>query len=373
MEQNIVKTKSYGEFSNGRIGEIDIVLYHGYCPDGIGGMYSVLKKHPLGNKVPVEGIFHKTIPQIDIESKVVMIIDICPEVDILTYIVSKAKLVIILDHHNSSFKTLDTFMKLSDLGQPDKIVYILDNQRSGAQIAYDWANGNCFETTDYTIEFDFELMDNQLNSITHHFKHVFQREWIIDIIADRDLWKFEIPYSKQLSAGLYNYYFYGYDKLLMISEMNDDERNKFMSKLLLFGNEKVKAEKTEIDRYAKKFFLCKFRIGKEYGNYGPYTIGTVDAPYHLRSELLNTIAEKKNEDGIAVCDFAMIYHYDAIGDEWWISFRGADSCVIPIDEICSALSGGGHRNACGFTILGPRSKKKGPRGDFNTFFEILQN
>lgn len=350
---------------------LEVVLYHGSeggpCPDGIGAAFGVIYNHPNRENIITEGISHNVPPKTDLAGKVVILVDICPEKEIIEKIIEDAKWVHILDHHASSFNLLPQFDDRRNLS------YYIDNHLSAAQLAWDfYQRGDSIShdrliTKEKSYNFDCYTFANNGNREYGKFEGKFVRPWFIEIIADRDLWKFSIPYSKQISSGMFSTWNYNFEKFDELMKLSDKETISKIQDYITIGSEKMKLDENELNRAVKRVIPVKMKWGDN-----EYTIGASDVPYHLRSEAGNRISEDKNPDGTYKYDFAMIYHYDPREDQWWISLRGNKECTIPLDKICLSYGGGGHQKACGFVIHGPRSTANVVvSGDFNTLFEVL--
>ena len=59
------------------------------------------------------------------------------------------------------------------------------------------------------------------------------------------------------------------------------------------------------------------------------------------------MAKKKFDDN-SEPDFSIMWRYNFINDEWYISMRGVNE--LDLSAIAKDFGGGGHPKACGFTI-----------------------
>ena len=214
-----------------------------------------------------------------------------------------AKHITVLDHHETSFRDLNGLL-IKNLS------YIIDMDRSGAQIAWDFCHGPK------------------------------ERPWFIEIIADRDLWKWELLHSKEIGKALYNGGWYTWEKMqeLENSKTPDEDRAKFQKE----GEFLLSVEEKEVEYLVNSSVLCKF---------GDYRVRLTTCNPQLRSEVGSRISE------LSDCDFAVIWRYDFLSDQWWISLRGSKDCKIALNILCEKFGGGGHPKACGFTIHGKKSKE----------------
>src|SRR3990167_3750811 len=151
-----------------KIKQFDAIIYHGPCPDGTGGLWSACYYKPIEIRYACKAGVN---PIDDYTGMNVIFVDICPTLDYLLNLVKKAKYVVILDHHKSSERMiLDNTSKLSEISN---LHIEFDMKRSGCQIAWDY------------------FFDN------------IQRPFFIDYIADRDLWTWKLPHSKEINSAFF--------------------------------------------------------------------------------------------------------------------------------------------------------------------------
>jgi uncharacterized protein len=140
--------------------EDTLILYHAKCVDGFGSAWAAWRY--LGDKgaqyIPCQ--YGETPP--DVTGKRVYILDFSFKRDVLIDMASRAKEVILLDHHKTAEEDL------RDLSAPNMSI-TFDMARSGAKITWDhfFPNTPC---------------------------------WLVDYIQDRDLWKFALPSSSQINC-----------------------------------------------------------------------------------------------------------------------------------------------------------------------------
>jgi oligoribonuclease NrnB/cAMP/cGMP phosphodiesterase (DHH superfamily) len=139
-----------------------LVLYHSPCADGFGAAWSAWKK--LGDTADYKPVTYGQEPP-DVEQyEHIYILDFSYSRDVLTKWLSDRN-VVVLDHHKSAEEQLR--------GLPNAY---FDMNHSGAYLAW------C-----YFHEFT--------ESVPQLIKHV----------EDRDLWKFQLPHSREISAWIFSY------------------------------------------------------------------------------------------------------------------------------------------------------------------------
>lgn len=147
---------------------------------------------------------------------------------------------------------------------------------------------------------------------------------MIKHIEDRDLWKWEIPYSKEFAAAfdMVPFDFEEFDKYLDDSAVDDaQERGAYI----------LAYSKTVISKIAKNAHARKLN-GKD--------VLVVNSP-HWMSEIGNALSTR--------CDFAVIWYYDHATRQVKVSLR-AHHDDADVSEVAKKYGGGGHRKAAGFAL-----------------------
>ncbi|HUX80833.1 MAG TPA: hypothetical protein VMV38_00735 [Candidatus Paceibacterota bacterium] len=137
------------------------IIYHGGCPDGLGGAYAAWKK--FGEEAEYIPAKHgKPIPE-GLEGKQLFFIDFSYPQDIMDAVVKTAASVTVLDHHLGTKKIVESMPE-----------YVFDENRSGATIAWGY------------------------------FHPDLPVPALLRYIEDGDLYKFILPNSRQILAYLYS-------------------------------------------------------------------------------------------------------------------------------------------------------------------------
>lgn len=138
-----------------------VVIYHDHCSDGIAAAWCFYRVHP---KAQYYAAKHDGTPPPDVTGKEVYIVDFSYDKETLLDIKSKAKSLVLLDHHKSA---------MEKLGSLDFCTF--DMKRSGAGMAWDYV---------YPGK---------------------PRHWLINYTEDKDLWRWAIPDSREVNAALQSY------------------------------------------------------------------------------------------------------------------------------------------------------------------------
>lgn len=150
------------------------VIYHANCKDGLAAAFvahcSLLEMDRAYNAFPMNYDEVDKIYDIPMsEEDEVFILDFSLPNEMVLELCTKVSKVIILDHHKSAIEKLSKLPKLTNLEM------VLDNDRSGAVITFEY----------------FENMN--FNPLEKEFFYYIQ---------DRDLWQWKLEHSKEVSAYL---------------------------------------------------------------------------------------------------------------------------------------------------------------------------
>lgn len=286
--------------------DTDVVLYHGGCPDGIMGAWCFWTTLADTKNNLFRGVRHGSHPPYEIlVGKNVAIVDFCYPLEEMRDIARVVNHLTVLDHHDTAMRDIE------DL-EGDNITKIFDMKRSGAQIAWDYINPT--------------LTD--------------ERPWFVEIVADRDLWKWEIPNSREYGTALHHGDWYRFESIEALHIMTRQQTEEVKALLLTQGSLLKSIEEKKVQICTRYSQLVEFEGYK-------VRLGHIDSDY--RSAAGNSLIEKGD------CDFAATWRYVYEVDQWWISVRAPKDCPISVNKLCEKYGGGGHPSACGFAIHGKRS------------------
>lgn len=281
-----------------------VVVYHGKCPDGIGGawcFYHYYITQGYSDDITFIKGFHGTKPDLEkFKDKEVYIVDFSYSREILINIKTIAKKLIVLDHHISAKRELE-----------DLEGCIFDMERSGAHMAWDY------------------LFPDK------------KRIWFIDYIGDMDLWKKQLPdcvaINRYMNVNGYLESVESMNKLYIETSTNGDTYET--EKIKTFadkGNIYMKVDESNIQRILKSVTVK---------NWLGYKIAFIEMPPVLVSTVGNRSLKLHEE-----CDFAVLYKYHFQNKHWKISLRSRDKVDLSI--IAKKYGGGGHKNAASFIFKG---------------------
>ena len=263
---------------------VNVVIYHANCNDGFGAAYSAWKL--LGNRAEYFACKHGDAPP-DVKGKRVVILDFSFDNKTTKEMITDADALLVIDHHKSAM------VELHDITHTH-----FDMNKSGAMLAWDF------------------------------FHPGKESPKFIQYIQDRDLWKWELPYSKEFSAAfdMVPWVFDEYEKFEDDSVFDDAVKRG--SYILAYSKTVVKK-------------VCDKASKKKYGEHDVMVVNSS----HWMSEIGATLAKD--------CDFAMIWYYDHDEQRYKCSLRAFHD-AIDVSEISKKYGGGGHRKAAGFNL--PKNK-----------------
>ena len=292
-----------------------ICFYHKGCSDGIAASWCFQRKYPSVKLIAI-------VPQdnnIDInelKDKKVYFVDVCTNEKHLLNIIKVAKKVTIMDHHeiyqNIFANIKETFTH--NVKMMKKINITFDKTRSACQIVWD----SYFEE---------------------------KPPLFIDYIADRDLWQFKLPNSKDVNNAMFHLSKINHSSLTELAKLTDDEFNLLIKEEYIpFSKIKQQLDDISLSFGVKNAQPCIINTKTKHKGWIMSNVNPT-----LKSELGNKLVNKTLPDG-SKPKFAVLYQYSIKHKEWWLSFRGNGS--LNLSELCKEIdpNGGGHPNAAGLTL-----------------------
>ena len=259
---------------------VNVVIYHADCTDGFGSAYSAWKL--LGNRAEYYACKHGQKPP-DVKDKNVVILDFSFDNATTKQMIESANELLVIDHHKSAV------VELHDISNT-----IFDMNKSGATLAWEF------------------------------FHPGKEAPKFIQYITDRDLWRWELPYSKEFSAAfdMVPYDFEEFEKFEDDSVFDDAVKR---------GSYILAYSKTVIKKVCDKAAARKID-GKD--------VLVVNSS-HWMSEIGARLAPD--------CDIAMIWYYDHNEKIIKVSLRAFHD-KIDVSEVSKKHGGGGHKKAAGFVL-----------------------
>ena len=261
---------------------VDCVIYHAHCTDGFGAAYSAWKL--LGNRAEYHACTHGQKPP-DVKGKNVVVLDFSFDNKTTKKMIKQAANLLVIDHHKSAV------VELHDIANTH-----FDMTKSGAMLSWEW------------------------------FHPGKEPPKFIQYIMDRDLWKWELPYSKEFSAA--------FDMVpFEFEEFEKYEDDSVFDDAVKRGSYILAYSKTVIKK------VCDKAVPKKLHGHDVMVVNSS----HWMSEIGSRLAPD--------CDFALIWYYDHAKQECKVSLRAFHD-NIDVSEISKKFGGGGHKKAAGFTLKG---------------------
>jgi oligoribonuclease NrnB/cAMP/cGMP phosphodiesterase (DHH superfamily) len=139
----------------------DLVIYHGNCTDGLGAAFAFWYKSYSAFEF-FEAFYDRAPPSV--KEKRVFMVDFCYKPEVMKKLIEEAEEIILLDHHQTALDNPDIRL----LEGPKFDMSNCTKEKSGALIAWEYLNPGA------------------------------EPPLLIKHISDRDLWKFELPGTKEV-------------------------------------------------------------------------------------------------------------------------------------------------------------------------------
>jgi uncharacterized protein len=268
-----------------------VCFYHKDCFDGLGAAYAVYRRFPKAKFIPIH--YGDAVCMEDLAGKDVVVVDFSFSLDQSLAIIAVAKSFTVLDHHRTFepiATDLETRKAMGTFNIPVTIVY--DVNRSGALITWE------------------------------HF-HDEPAPQLTQIISDRDLWQFKLPYTREVMAavGLTPYTLEDYIELYREFNLN---------RMLDTGSVIVRKNNRDAENI--------IRTATRHIRIEGILVPLVNCPYYLASDVLAKLCEKH--------PFAVSYFDNE--EERVFSIRAAKDSGYDVSEIAKKMGGGGHKEAAGW-------------------------
>ena len=310
-----------------------LVIFHADCQDGFGAAFAAWLKLgdeteyvPMGYLKATDGMveFHERVKlDCSIGEREVYILDFSLPKAVMDWLFSHTKRVIWLDHHASVFKDwgvpLDDVADELTLGlvQPNDHTVVLDNNKSGALLAWEYFHPG-----------------TEVPKLIQH-------------IDDRDRWQFKLDGSRELHAALASHKPWRFEQWegFLVWENFRQEGDA----ILRAHNQNVQAALKQarpcviipaiIDSAASYKAPWVWGNSAEFGDFCFASGLAANAPAFLASDLGTELANQSGTFGLV----------------WSMAGDGQVHCSMrsngdyDVSAIAKVFGGGGHRNAAGFS------------------------
>lgn len=280
------------------------IIYHDHCMDGFGAAFiagqhfideqlsirfypAVYDKHPLGSWYLKP---EDTVVIVDFSVKPELLLEWCKQVNNVIW----------LDHHKTAIEAWEQFWSGKDEDDfPDNLDLILDMDRSGTGITWDYFNLDV------------------------------PRPLWVNLIEDRDLWKFKYPSSKAFHAWISSY-----TRSIGTWQQLTSDFDSLGYSWYGEGQAILRAHQKLVES------ICENAI--------PITInGQTGLAANCTGQFASDVGHAL---AVNSATFGATWYQDKSGSIKW-SLRSVDS--YDVAEIAKSFGGGGHRNAAGFVTANP--------------------
>jgi uncharacterized protein len=279
---------------------MDLIVTHAKCPDGWCAAFIAKKRYPEAEILALD--HGSPVPFESVAGLDVIVLDFSwPNREDNIRLHDSAKWFHIYDHHKTAAERLEGLRFAT-----------FDQTRSGAGLAWDYLFGK--------------------DSIPNHgFGNVYRggedRPWYVNYVEDRDLWRFDQPNSREVSAYIMS--------LPMTIESWDILDQIDSGHAAMHGQGILR----HIDRYVTEAVGESQRGFISIGPSKYLTIEVVNCPYMNCSEVGNALAKR--------ADVGLTWFERADGQ---IQFSLRSEGEIDVSEIAKSYQGGGHKHAAGFRM-----------------------
>lgn len=300
-----------------------ICIYHGGCADGFTAAWAVW--YALGEIDFFPAAYGDAPP--DVTGRDVIMVDFSYKRPVIEAMAATCRTMVILDHHKTAQAELAGYPLPVGLGPTGPapadwgVVDVLSGYHP--EVMENWAR-DCNAPAAIHAIFDMERSGAQIAWDFFNQPPHGHRPAIVDYVADRDLWQFKLPRSREISAWLYSQPF-------EMAQWN------WCGAELHLHFDQVANEGAAILRQHDKNVASLIRNTRRIMRIGGALVPVANVPHFMASDAGNVLAQEAS--------FSATY-YDRPGARVF-SLRsvlnGAD-----VAAIAAQYGGGGHRNAAGF-------------------------
>ncbi|WP_421849849.1 hypothetical protein [Oricola sp.] len=281
----------------------DICIYHANCDDGFAAAYVIWKE--WGNAVEFVACDYKHKPP-DVTGKDVLIVDFSFDLGTMLAMARQARRIIVLDHHKTARDALCEVPRCPVKSPMSTIVTAqgCETLADGLWVHFDMRKAGCRLAWEY-VHGDSRTMP----------------EWMV-CVEDRDLWRFNHPDTKKISAALRSH----------------PRKFEVWDRFSIFDLEREgRAIRRYIDQTVSNIADTAFTE-----KIGGHTVPVAACSYDFVSDVGHELLRRNPRAAFAACIIRT-------RDGTTYSLR-SDDRRMDVSQIARAQGGGGHRNAAGFRV-----------------------
>lgn len=264
-----------------------LCIYHHACADGVAAAWAVLDAY-LGDGIGLDlhpGIYGEAPP--DVTGRDLILVDFSYKRGVLLQLAEQARSILIIDHHKSAMQDL--------VDLPTSVDLIFDLNRSGAMLAW------------------------------NHFHPQRPAPALFDFIQDRDLWRFDLIGTREITAAIYSY----------------PLAPQTFGELVSAGEGRLLNEGRPLVRQRNADVAAILRDATRWLQIGDMRVPAANVPWMYASDVAGELAKGQ--------PFAVTYYDDASSRRF--SLRSTSE-GMDVAAIAERFGGGGHERAAGFRLTG---------------------
>lgn len=297
----------------------DICVFHGNCDDGFGAAWAVWKR--WGDDVQfIPGVYGKPI-EADVSAKRVMFVDFSLKRPEMMEFVSRiqggrnACEVLVIDHHKTAADEIAPWT----IEPPEGPIDLSDQLE---RLEGHFYQNQCEGMLPIVSYFDMERSGAVM---TWEFCHPgVEVPRILLHVQDRDLWRFDLPYTAEISAYL-RAYKQTFDRW--------DAVASDISTAIMHGGSILLAHKKIVEQ------CCEHTSMEVIDG---HSVPCVNVPYHYASDCADRLLKLNPDAPFAVAWFK--------GRDGLLLFSLRSRSSFDVSEVAKKFGGGGHAQAAGFKM-----------------------
>lgn len=278
-----------------------VIIYHGsMCMDGFTSAW-VCRQRFQHTETEFHAANYQESPP-DVDGKHVVLVDFSYKSDVLREVIDRAASVLVLDHHKSAIEDLHWLPTVETEEQwaerafsSEPYAACFASNRSGAGIAWDFY----FPTT--------------------------PRPWIVNYVEDADLWRFRLPFAREVRAAIYSY----------------EQTFETWDLLANSSPAEVIGEGAHIRRAQDKQVRDLVHALRHYVRLDGHVVPCVNLPFTHASDAGHLMCTEEPQ-----YPFAVIYFQGRNSVTYSMRSQGD----FDVQAIARKFGGGGHKNAAGFRL-----------------------
>jgi nanoRNase/pAp phosphatase (c-di-AMP/oligoRNAs hydrolase) len=264
-----------------------LCIYHGFCADGFTAAWVVWKWYGAGH-VEFHAARHGEPPPV-VDSREVSVVDFSYPRPVIEAMARQARTLTVIDHHLTAAQELEGVIRNDGV-----VDGIFDMEKSGCLLTWEW-----------------------------FFKNRPPPPALL-AVNDRDLWRFELPWTREIFVALtsYPYDFASWDTLMGADRF-----------------ESLRQDGVALSRKQQKDIAEIVAAGSHLITIAGHTVPACNVPSPWASDAGHLLAQGH--------PFAACFWID--GEQIAFSLRSTPD-GLDVSEIAKRFGGGGHQHAAGFKL-----------------------